>query len=246
MSEDTGFKYSAFTPVLSRKKRKNKTQLERPPLLTLVQRAAQELSKDDWISRCLCLLQDHLATRSSAPSKILCLGLGSPSSSPNSRAQLALLLEICKATAIEHCNVSVYDPVFTEEDDVLFKHLDIRMLAENKASGEGRYPLEAPTILWMPHCDLGLYENVLAANWSRTQLSYIILISNRLGDYVDSTPKRKLETMAPCVLHFADIVESCILPACTAWTTAFNSIAIQSLRDARVCGDCAIGDYQTP
>jgi len=177
-------------------------------------------------------LQDHL---SSAPSKILCLGLGSPSSSSNSRAQLAFLLEICKATAIEHCNVSVYDPVFTEEDDVLFKHLDIRMLAENK---EGRYPLEAPTILWMPHCDLGLYENVLAANWSSTQLSYIILISNRLGDYVDSTPKHKLETMAPCVLRVADVVESSILPACTAWTTAFNSIAIQSLRDARMPESC--------
>lgn len=34
----------------------------------------------------------------------------------------------------EHTSVSVYDPVFTEEDDALFKQLDIRMLTENKAS----------------------------------------------------------------------------------------------------------------
>jgi len=53
----------------------------------------------------------------------------------------------------------------------------------------------------MPHCDLDLYENVLATNWSREQLEYVTLISNRLGDYIDSNPRRKLETRAPYVLR---------------------------------------------
>lgn len=51
-SKETGFKYSDFQPVESRKKRKNKVQLERLSLLTLVQRAREELAKDDWNAQC--------------------------------------------------------------------------------------------------------------------------------------------------------------------------------------------------
>ncbi|KAJ7779184.1 SRR1-domain-containing protein, partial [Mycena metata] len=192
------FKYSDFQPVVSRKKRKNKTQLERPSLFTLIQRAREELGQDDWNSQCQQILQDHLTAHSLSPSKILCLGLGSPSSSSNSRAQLGFLLEICKSTGIEHSNVSIYDPVFSEEDDALFRQLGFCRLSENKASS---HSLEATTILWMPHCDLDLYESVLAANWSREQLPYVLMISNRLGDYVDSNPRQKLEARAPCLLQ---------------------------------------------
>jgi hypothetical protein len=43
----------------------------------------------------------------------------------------------------------------------------------------------------MPHCDLDLYESILATNWSREQLGYMVLISNRLGDYVDRSVAKK-------------------------------------------------------
>ncbi|KAJ7109211.1 SRR1-domain-containing protein [Mycena epipterygia] len=230
-SEDSGFKYSGFKPVVPRKKRKNKVQIERTSLSTLIQRAREELAKDGWNSRCQQLLQDHLTAHSVSCSQILCLGLGSPSSSPNSRAQLAFLLEICESMDIEHANVSVYDPVFSDEDRALFQELEISVSAENKASvlGEGRYSLDSPTILWMPHCDLELYENVLRANWSREQLPYVILISNRLGDYVDSNPKHKLETRAPCLLRLESVMDCNLLPVSTACTTGFNTIAIQSI-----------------
>ncbi|KAJ7738512.1 SRR1-domain-containing protein [Mycena maculata] len=223
---EPGFKYSDFKPVVPRKKRKNKQQLERPSLRTLVERAREEIAKHDWNARCQQLFQDHLTAHSLTSSQILCLGLGSPSSSPNSRAQLAFLLEICKAMGIEHVNVSVYDPVFSEEDDALFEQLRIRVLTENN---EGRYPLKVPTILWMPHCDLELYESILATNWSREQLAYVILISNRLRDYVDSNPRHKLETRAPCLLRLEEFLDCCLLPVSTACTTAFNTIAIQSI-----------------
>ncbi|KAJ6547395.1 SRR1-domain-containing protein, partial [Mycena capillaripes] len=175
------------------------------------------------------------------PSQILCLGLGSPASSPNSRAQLAFLLEICKSIGIEHVNVSIYDPVFSEEDDALFEKLGFRVLSANTASGfgssfqEGKHPLDTPTLLWMPHCDLDLYESVLAANWSREQLEYVILISNRLGDYVDSNPRHKLETRAPCLLRLENIIQCYPLPVSSPFPTAFNTIAIQFIgRNARI------------
>ncbi|KAJ7149133.1 SRR1-domain-containing protein [Mycena filopes] len=215
-SDAAGFKYSDFQPVISRKKRKNKRKVEQAPLLTLVERARAELAQDDWNPRCQQLLKDHLNVNSLSPSQIICLGLGSPSSSPNSRAQLAFLLEICKSTGIEHSKVSIYDPIFCEEDVTLFDQLG----------------LYATTILWMPHCDLDLYEGVLAANWSEEKLPNAILIANRLGDYVDSNPSHKMETRAPCLLRLASaegVLECCPLPVCSIRTTAFNTIAIQSL-----------------
>lgn len=223
---DTNFTYSDFKPVLSRKKRKNKAKVEPPPLITLVEQAREELAKDDWNSGCQQILREHLTVHSLFPVQVLCLGLGSPSSSPNSRFQLGFLLEICKSMHIEHANVSVYDPVFSKEDSALFEELGMRLLSENK---EGRYPLDTPTILWMPHCDLDLYENVLRANWSRAQLPYVILISNCLRDYVDSNPRHKLETRAPCLLRVDKAMESRLLPVSATCTTAFNTIAIQSI-----------------
>ncbi|KAJ6546516.1 SRR1-domain-containing protein [Mycena vulgaris] len=227
-SNDTSFKYSDFKPVAPRKKRKNRVQDERPSLVALVRQAKEELAKDDWNPRCQQILRDHLTAHSLAPSQILCLGLGSPSSSPNSRAQLGFLLEICHSMGIEHAKVSVYDPVFSEEDDALFEELQIRVLHENKASYR-RIARTGLALMQMPHCDLDLYENVLRANWSRERLPYVILISNRLGDYIDSNPRHKLETRAPCLLRVEQVMACNLLPVSVACITAFNTIAIQSV-----------------
>lgn len=47
------------------------------------------------------------------------------------------------------------------------------------------YSLDRGTILYMPHCDMNLYERVIRANWTFQGLCGIIFVTNRLGDYVD-------------------------------------------------------------
>lgn len=47
------------------------------------------------------------------------------------------------------------------------------------------YPLLEPTIVFMPHCDLQLYENLLCENWKKERLSQVVLIANRLSEYLD-------------------------------------------------------------
>lgn len=47
------------------------------------------------------------------------------------------------------------------------------------------HALDYPTLLYMPHCDLRLYESVIRANWSLDGLSRILFLSNSFGDYVD-------------------------------------------------------------
>lgn len=50
---------------------------------------------------------------------------------------------------------------------------------------DAKDPVERPTILYMPHCDLELYENIIGANWSEENLRRIIFIANQFGDYMD-------------------------------------------------------------
>jgi hypothetical protein len=45
-----------------------------------------------------------------------------------------------------------------------------------------------PTICFMPHCDIDIYENLLQANRSQENLSNILLVANRLVDYLDRSP----------------------------------------------------------
>lgn len=47
------------------------------------------------------------------------------------------------------------------------------------------YALPEPTIAYMPHCDLQLYEDVLRANWCPARLPQLVLIANRFSEYVD-------------------------------------------------------------
>ncbi|KAG5635900.1 hypothetical protein H0H81_009725 [Sphagnurus paluster] len=120
-----------FIPV-NRRKRKSRATNPREPPLAAVQRVRDELARDDgWLAQCQQILIDAPLAR--APLDVLCLGLGSPTASPNARAQLAFLLAACERLSIDRAKVSLYDPVFTPEDRMLFSELGLQLLAENKA-----------------------------------------------------------------------------------------------------------------
>ncbi|KAF6764769.1 hypothetical protein DFP72DRAFT_869208 [Ephemerocybe angulata] len=302
----SSFTYSEFTPMKSKKNRKNKNIKARPSPLLSLQRNQEELRKESanaaigssdaavggvgnsnesphssggsWFSQCSQLLShvwndhrsrsaegntikknDSYSQRSSGPSVeeegtaaatpdaplVLCLGLGSPSNSPNANVQLAFLLEACKDLDITYERIAVYDPVFSEEDLLLFKELRIQVLSENK---KGAYPLSAPTLCFMLHCDMELYEAILKANWDRDRIRNLVLIGNSLTDYLDRNPSRSLQNSVPCLYRIAPHLESRPLSASRQWPTAFNNTCIQyftprreSHDDART-GPCVAGN----
>ncbi|KAG6845173.1 hypothetical protein H0H87_012730 [Tephrocybe sp. NHM501043] len=126
--------YKDFTPV-NRKRRKSKAPREKEPLFNVLQRLRDELGRDDWLPQCQQILSEALAASGMpVPEEILCLGLGSPSASPNARVQLAFLLAICEHLNIAPAKVSLYDPVFTADDCVLFGTLHMCVLTKNNAS----------------------------------------------------------------------------------------------------------------
>jgi SRR1 len=116
--------YSDFTTVKSRKKRKNKSPQAPPPLSDLLAAVREQISHSEWFAQCsrpcpietppfstlvltnpMCVeiledaWKDFSAVDAPTPTrglKVLCLGLGSPSSSQIARIQLAFLAETCK------------------------------------------------------------------------------------------------------------------------------------------------------
>lgn len=127
------------------------------------------------------------------PRRIICLGLGSPTSSRSAQIQLGLLLVIhswlsqlhtrpaCSASSTaripEHSGAIeciAYDPVFTAQDRELLERYAIRIAPSNatRSDDEPGASIESfytricePTLLYMPHCDRALYESVLSVNF---------------------------------------------------------------------------------
>jgi len=93
-----------------------------------------------------------------------------------------------------------------------------------------QHALRNPTILFMPHCDRNLYENVLRVNWTKERLQNILLVANRFSEYVDSIPSHKLTAESPCLMRIAPYLDSRELPALTSPATAFNNTSIQLVR----------------
>ncbi|KAL7283229.1 hypothetical protein ACG7TL_002656 [Trametes sanguinea] len=199
-----------FTPARTRKKRKNRPQAAPPSPAVLLNKASEELAQGDWLRDAQQTLRESIEeafAASDAAPDVLCLGLGSPASSRDARAQLAFLLAACDDLSIDRTRVSVYDPVFTDEDLQLLAQYRLTHLPENRRAS---YGLETPTIVFMPHCDLQLYENLLHANWSQSSLPNVLLIANRLSEYAENRALR------PCAAH----------------PTAFNNTSVQYIRAA--------------
>jgi len=122
-TEDSStFMYSDFTTVKSRKKRKNKYPKTPPQVSDLFTAVREPLRHSEWFAQCLrpcpsrylpfstlfltnpmCveILENawkniSVVDASTCGAKVLCLGLGSPSSSQIARVQLAFLTEVCE------------------------------------------------------------------------------------------------------------------------------------------------------
>jgi hypothetical protein len=82
--------------------------------------------------------------------------------------------------------------------------------------------VNAPTIVYMPHCDMELYENLLSANWKpQIDALKLLFIANQLSDYIvkwvllvslqvsgglscDSNPLQVLKDKAPYLVNIGE------------------------------------------
>ncbi|KAJ4496803.1 SRR1-domain-containing protein [Lentinula lateritia] len=233
-----------WLPSSSSRQRKTRRQRrqQKPPLFSRV-RSVQDKLDLTWFNSCIRILEEYLLEVSEENSgqkkngrqkkeyNVTCLGLGSPETSDNARAQLAFLLKVCDALNIDCARISIYDPVFTDEDKSLLRQLGMCVLdcGSDTTDTCNITTDEEPTILFMPHCDLALYESVLAANWFSSRLNNSLFICNHLDDYIQNNSIRSLEDKAPHLLNIAPNITSRPLPTSPDWPSAFNNTSVQFL-----------------
>ncbi|KAI9597326.1 hypothetical protein BDF19DRAFT_434710 [Syncephalis fuscata] len=87
--------------------------------------------------------------------------------------QLALCQLLAEHLKLPANSVRGYDPIWTVEDCTLFKNCGFGCIEQNE---RGYCSLADCTLVYMPHCPKGLYENVLAANWHPDRFTHLILL----------------------------------------------------------------------
>ncbi|CCM02897.1 uncharacterized protein FIBRA_05011 [Fibroporia radiculosa] len=153
VQDSPSFAYAdSFSPARNHRKRRPRPDRDPVPPAVLLGRTTEDLAAGEWLRECKSPWNSLIAQLRSQPLSgteqlreafavlqlsspaVLCLGLGSPSASRDARAQLAFLLAICDDLSINRAQVSIYDPVFTEQDVQLLQTLGIACLAEDRAS----------------------------------------------------------------------------------------------------------------
>ncbi|KAF8507276.1 hypothetical protein JB92DRAFT_723419 [Gautieria morchelliformis] len=156
--------------------------------------------------------------------QVLCLGLGSPMESKSAAAQLVFLTSICHALNIAPNRIEFFDPHFTQEDIQGLLVMGFNVLAENK---HGKYTVKGRTMLFMPHCGVELYENILRQNWTANDVQRLLLVGNVLQEYETMTPRWKLEHRMPCLSRICKYLSCDLIPPMETLPLAFNNLALQ-------------------
>lgn len=113
--------------------------------------------------------------------RIRCLALGSPSQSSDARYQYALLLELIDLLGVKE--VSLYDPVFTEEDKQLF--------GGYKVEETFNQPQDKTVLFYIPHLPLEVMEQVV------NNEKPVYFLGNDVIAHTDRLTKKKLAELYP-------------------------------------------------
>lgn len=157
----------------------------------------------DFISsfnRCLTQLGDRKIHQ------IICYGLGSfcDGIDVTSRYQLALLLLmyeflLCHPNSNEVDPViEIYDPSFNELDVATltsFFKPKFKLIVENEYCGRRLDSTKKNSciLIYMPHLDKYLYNNLIGVNWDVENLSRLVILGNSFREMIDSETSLKCE-----------------------------------------------------
>jgi len=90
--------------------------------------------------------------------------------------------------------------------------------------------VDGDTVVYMPHCDLWLFETLLQHNWSHDKLNSLIIFGNDMGRYDDIIPSDIFAEKWPCLSRIIPFLQHYQLPAVMLEAHAFFSLSIQVIR----------------
>ena len=202
------------------------TELESSPenVGSLVEYVTLELKRIKFMPFFAALCKSFSTALSSAPTHMVMYGIGPFSNAINDDAslthkytpgtQLAVALLL-----MEHfsCNTAIYhDPVMTELEVTTLKTLNsnIQILENNN---RGVYCIDDllqhkpdDCIMYMPHCPLALYSNVIWSNWSKLLLKRLFIFGNSFESYhfeADISPNASNACFYPLLPFMTELLQ---------------------------------------
>lgn len=142
-------------------------------------------------------LSEKLQTYLKDVEKIRCLAIGSFNGDHQARYQLALLLEIIDLVSCDKSAVSIYDPVFNDED-IKFIQDEGWSLEENVSVAKDYCQ---DTLFFLPHAPLDLTEKILADEKPKFWLANHIVI------HTDRYTKVQLHDAYPMISKLVHVCE---------------------------------------
>ncbi|XP_049820626.1 SRR1-like protein [Aethina tumida] len=186
-----------------------------------IEEAKIELLSTDFYDSISASLKEGLTALSNCTiSEIICLGLGRIGECLIPRFQFALLLCLYDIYKVK---ISVFDPVFTDEEKCILKHFNCNILTENL---EGKYKVKDKYILfYLPHCPKQLTNNLLWANWG-LNLTYCVIISNSFNTIIENTSKRELRESGQYISNIIPYTLELAIINSFKYYEVFNDLAI--------------------
>ncbi|GAV61157.1 SRR1 domain-containing protein [Cephalotus follicularis] len=111
--------------------------------------------------------------------QIVIYGIGSFESYETPKFQLSLAM-LMKRKFSWIGDIEVFDPILSATESRVLEFFSCSVLSINE---KGRQHVKRPTLFYMPHCEAGLYDNLLHANWEVESLYRIILFGNSFEIY---------------------------------------------------------------
>ncbi|CAN1157450.1 Protein SENSITIVITY TO RED LIGHT REDUCED 1 [Linum perenne] len=121
----------------------------------------------------------HKVLGSEQKMQMVIYGIGSIESHETPRLQLSIAL-LMKMNSSWIGDVQVFDPVLSATECRVLRVLGCSVLYVNE---QGQRRATKPTLFYMPHCEAGLYNNLLRANWEVETLKRVALFGNSFRVY---------------------------------------------------------------
>ncbi|EPS69606.1 hypothetical protein M569_05159, partial [Genlisea aurea] len=122
--------------------------------------------------------------------RVVVYGLGSIGNSDRSATHLCFALFL-KRMLHWIGGIDVFDPVISSTEAKVLTSLGCYVVPLNE---QCRRRVTEPTLFFMPHCDIFMYDNVLQANWRADLLSNVIILGNSFERY---RKHREIVRLAP-------------------------------------------------
>ncbi|XP_072959827.1 protein SENSITIVITY TO RED LIGHT REDUCED 1 [Typha angustifolia] len=115
-----------------------------------------------------------------SPTRMVVYGIGSIESYAIPRLQLALAVLLRREMGPAMVAMEVFDPILSATECAVAAALGCVV---GDVDEKGRRAVTESTLFYMPHCEVGLYDGLLEANWKPSALNRMVVLGNSFSEY---------------------------------------------------------------